>query len=119
MSLILNEWEGLTPARKRPLIIRAVSRPLPGRHYSMKPWILDNVWAIDLFVKEIIAARDSGKQHYSAQRIYDFLAHRGQTKADHLRFIEHNCAAQVLAAIVTSIFSLELTGFFNEQGVVA
>jgi hypothetical protein len=117
--MILNEWENLPATQKRTIIAKAFPEPLGKAQHFFKPWLLDNPWVLDLFVKEIIAARDSGKQHYSAQRIYEYLAHKGQTRGRHLRFIEHNKAAHTLAAIVTSIFSFELAGFFDEQGVVA
>ena len=115
----LTEWDEQSPEKKRGLIVGALQIPEQVPSHFLKPWIINNRWVVDLFVSEIIAARDSGKQHYSAQRIYEFLAHREQTRGQHLRFIEHNNAAQTLAVIVTSIFSLELRGFFDEQGVLA
>lgn len=117
MSLVLDEWSTLAPPTKRSHIDQALTWLPNNTDHFIKPWILNNSWVVDQFVSEIIAARNSGKTHYSAQRIYEYLAHRGQTRLKYFRFIEHNKAAQTLAATVTSIFHMELSRFFDESGV--
>lgn len=116
--MYLSDWQIKTFDEKAETIKAAVADISQEKKRGLYGVVLCvvGVTVFDQFIKEVIAARELGQYHYSAQRIYEYLSHVHLKRK--LRFQADVQAAGLLAEVSTRIFPQELKEYFDDQGVV-
>ena len=117
----LVEWNDRSIEDRRRIICVAASKleAASDADFRVVHYLMDNFEIINLFVRELLKVQDCGKHQYSAQRIYEFLAHQNTLLQRKLNFIENARTATVIARLLTEVFRTDLIGFFDNEGVKA